>query len=239
MFPLAEPLILVLVLALAAAAYWDWPGGAHVRRATARLSAWARERPASAILWGLVLLHGLMLAGLPEGLQDAVLRAHSTNVQEMERYPISVLITSALWTELEDLPYVTLFALLIWGPVEKWLGTPRTVLAFFAGHIVASVITTTRAARLVDEGVLGHDFAGIVDVGVSMGSLTLAGLLVYRLRGWFRWAYLACMIVLVPSSVVIFGRYSTFGHVLALLLGFALWPLTRGNLPEVRNRLRA
>ncbi|GAA3213453.1 hypothetical protein GCM10010468_33440 [Actinocorallia longicatena] len=238
MFPLAEPLILGLFLLLAAAAYWRWPGGAQISRAAGWMRGWAAEHPASAILWALVLLHGLMLAGLPDALQDAVLRAHSTNLSEMERYPISVLITSALWTELDDLPYVTLLALCVWGPVERWLGTPRTVLAFYAGHIGASVITTIRAARLVDEGVLRYDFTAIVDVGVSMGSLTLAGLLVYRLTGRRRWTLLVGLIVLVPASVVVFGRYTTTGHVLALAIGFALWPLTRGNLPEVRNRLR-
>ncbi|GAB3276869.1 hypothetical protein GCM10027589_02620 [Actinocorallia lasiicapitis] len=239
MFPLAEPLILILTLLLAAAAGWNWPGGAQVRRGWRWAVGWTRRNPASAVLWMLVVMHGVMLAGLPDGVQDAVLRTHSTNLYEMERYPISVLITSALWTELDDLPYVTLLALLVWAPVERWLGTARAVLAFYIGHIGASAITTTRAARLVEEGVLRHDFVGIIDVGVSMGSLTLVALLVYRLTGWRRWALLLSLIILVPSSVVVFGRYSTAGHLLALFIGFALWPITRGKLPEVRNRLRA
>jgi hypothetical protein len=233
-FAYAEALALLLLILGAAVAYWDWPGGAAVRRAGWWLWAWARANPAAAILWLLVLMHGLMLAGLPWDVQDQVLRSRSTNLDQMRDDPVAVLIGSALWTELSDLPFATAMAFVVWGPAERWLGTPRAVAAFFVGHVGASLLVALRAAHLVGSGVLGSDFTTIVDVGVSMGSLCLAGLLVYRLPFAWRPIAMGALLLAVRSSFFLYGRYSTAGHTIALLIGFLLWPLTRSASVRAR-----
>ena len=234
MFAYAEALALLLLILGACAAYWDWPGGATVRRAGSWLWAWSRANPAAAILWIMVLMHGLMLAGLPHDVQDQVLRTRSTNLDQMGEDPVAVLVGSALWTELSDLPFATAMAFFVWAPAERWLGTPRAVAAFFVGHVGASVLIAFRASQLVGTGVLGSDFTAIVDVGVSLGSLCLAGLLVYRLPFAWRLPAAGLLLVAVRSSFFLYGRYSTAGHTIALLIGFLLWPLTRAASVRAR-----
>lgn len=235
MFSLAEPIVLLLMALLSAAVHWDWPGGQAVRRAAAWLWRWARANPAAAILWVTVVLHSIMLAGLPPDLRNEVLRTRSTNLSQLENRPVSVLVSSALWTELSDIPFATLMAVFVWGPAERWLGTPRTVAVFFAGHIGASVLALTGAGKLVSKGLLQQDLTTMVDVGVSLGSLCLAGLLTYRLPfPWWRLAAMAGLIAAVRLSLPLFGRYSTAGHAIALLIGFLLWPMSR--IPSAREK---
>ncbi|MBO2455622.1 hypothetical protein J4573_51705 [Actinomadura barringtoniae] len=234
MFAYAEALALLMLILGACAAYWDWPGGAAVRRAGSWLWEWARANPAAAILWILVLMHGLMLAGLPHDVQDQVLRTRSTNLDQMRDDPVAVLVGSALWTELSDLPFATAMAFFVWGPAERWLGTPRAVAAFFIGHVGASLLLAGRAAHLVGSGVLGSEFTTIVDVGVSLGSLCLAGLLVYRLPFAWRLPVIGALLLVIRSSFFLYGRYSTAGHTIALLIGLLLWPLTRAASVRAR-----
>ena len=72
----------------------------------------------------------------------------------------------------------------------------------------------------------------------------MAGILVYRLRGPWRYGYLAALLVVAASPVVwplLNGSHGTFtdiGHLCAVLIGLLCYPLTRmGRTTPVRVEL--
>ncbi|WP_412539017.1 rhomboid-like protein [Longispora sp. K20-0274] len=229
MLPLTEITLLALVMLLAVAPRWQWRLTRPVRSATRWLWAWASANPAAAVLWCLVVLHAIMVAELPAALRDEVLRAHSTNPQQLDDHPVSALLTSALWVEPSDVPFITLLTLLVLAPAERWLGSRRAAMVFFAGHVIASRLI---APSLLGDPALEH----VVDVGVSYGGLCLAALLTYRIRSWtWRIAAMIALPTLVGLSGGLFDWWTNDGHLVAVFLGFALWPVTRAA--SVRARI--
>ncbi len=213
------------------------PGAEHLLAAARYVRGWVRASPVAALLCLVVMANTVMLLGLPRELGEQVLGAHSTNLEQFGSHPLQSLITSALWIEPVDIPFVALMTLLVLGPAERWLGHIGMPAVYFAGSAMASLISVLSANRLLAHGIITDDLdvEGMIDVGVSYGSLCLAGLMVYlvpRLR-WRLGAMLA-LPVLVQLTMPFFGLYSTLGHLRAVLLGYLLYPVTR--IPAIRRR---
>lgn len=224
-----------------------WAAVGHVRRAgpgsewmlgSARYArAWVRASPVAALMWLVVMANTVMLLGLPRSLGEQVLEAHSTNLDQFGSHPLQSLITSALWIDPVDIPFVTLTTLLVLGPAERWLGHVGMPAVYFTGSATASLISVLSANRLLAHGIITDDLdvQGMIDVGVSYGSLCLAGLMVYRITSW-RWRIgaMIALPILVQLTMPFFGLYSTLGHLRAVLLGYLLYPVTR--IPSIRHR---
>ncbi|UNO41619.1 rhomboid-like protein [Streptomyces sp. MST-110588] len=221
-------LVLLLFLAVLAVKR-GWRGEARIRRAGARVKAWVLAAPATAALWVFLTLHSLTLAELTSDVGTEVLRAHSTNLTQLAEHPVSALFSSALWIEIPDLPMVAVLAVCVLAPAERWLGTFRTVVVFFLGHVLATLITAgvlTTLLRVETERYADRGFGSVVDVGVSYGSLCVAGLLTYRVRRLpLRLLVMAALTAGVLASGVFFEDYTGFGHNTAVVLGFLLHPL--------------
>ncbi len=235
----------LLLSLLAAVAAWacvrnvrrGGPGADRMRGAALYARAWVRASPIAALMWLIVMANTIMLVGLPRELGIEVLRVHSTNLTQFGDHPLQSLITSALWIEPIDIVFLTAMTLLVLGPAERWLGHAGMPAVYFAGSATASLISVFSANRLLAHGIITDDvdLQGMIDVGVSYGSLCVLGLLVYRVPLW-RWR-LAAMIALpvaVRLTLPFFGMYSTLGHLRAVLLGYLLWPVTR--IPSIRRR---
>ncbi|GIG61441.1 hypothetical protein Lfu02_58130 [Longispora fulva] len=228
MLPLTEIALLAAAMLLVVALRRHWRFTGPLRSAARWLWAWASANPASAVLWCLVVLHAVMVAELPSALRDEVLRVHSTNPQQLGSHPVSALLTSALWVEPSDVPFITLLTLLVLAPAERWLGGWRAVGVFFAGHVIAS--------RLIAPSLLGDpELRHVVDVGISYGGLCLAALLTYRIRSWtWRISAMITLPTLVGLSGGLFDWWTNDGHLVAVFLGFSLWPVTQATSVRAR-----
>jgi len=174
-----------------------------VRRAWNWVRDWARLAPFTTVLWLLVAVHAWMLIGLPQRLRDAVLLTHSTTLSHLKREPLTVLFGSAMWTDVGELLFLTFTAVIYLAPLERWLGTWRTFLAFLAGHIGATVLI----ALWIESTVLitpeqDRVYSRTIDVGISYGAYACAALLAYRLRWPYRisvWALLLAYLLYQAS----------------------------------------
>ncbi|ADG78460.1 putative protein OS=Tsukamurella paurometabola (strain ATCC 8368 / DSM / CCUG 35730 /CIP 100753 / JCM 10117 / KCTC 9821 / NBRC 16120 / NCIMB 702349/ NCTC 13040) OX=521096 GN=Tpau_1844 PE=4 SV=1 [Tsukamurella paurometabola] len=233
--------VTVAVLAVFGACTWQvrrGGRGADRLQALARAAvAWVRASPAATLIWLIVCVNSIMLIGLPPSLQTQVLLAHSTNLTQFAQHPVQSLITSALWIEPVDIVFATMVTVLVLGPAERWLGHLGLIAVYFTGSAAASLVAVLSAGRLVAHGWLTDDVdvSGMIDVGVSYGSLCVAGLLVYRIQR-LRWRVLAMLTlpVAVQLTLPFFGLYATLGHLRAVLLGYLLWPVTM--IPAIRRR---
>ncbi|GAA1005138.1 hypothetical protein GCM10009551_082260 [Nocardiopsis tropica] len=233
--------VTVAVLAVLGACAWQvrrgGPGAARLQALGWAAVAWVRASPAATFIWLIVCVNSIMLIGLPESVQTEVLLAHSTNLTQFAHHPVQSLVTSALWIEPVDIVFATVMTILVLGPAERWLGHAGLVAVYFTGSAVASLVAVFSAGRLVAHGLLTDDVdvSGMVDVGVSYGSLCVAGLLVYRIaRVRWRLVAMVALPIAVQLSLPFFGLYATLGHLRAVVLGYLLWPVTR--IPAVRRR---
>jgi membrane associated rhomboid family serine protease len=214
---------------------------AHVRRVWTWIKAWAKLAPFTATLWLLIAVHAWMLVGLPPRVRNAVLLTHSTTLSHLKQEPLTVLFGSAMWADVGELLFLTATAVIYIGPLERWIGTWRTVLAFLAGHIGATVlialwieqtVTLTKQQELV--------YSRTIDVGISYGAYCCAALLAYRLRLPYRisvWALLLAYL-LYQASLTDFDAsvdYTSLGHLTAFAIGIVVYPLTRTPRAKARR----
>ncbi|MFI9239238.1 rhomboid-like protein [Streptomyces sp. NPDC053079] len=229
LWPFAEIALVLSLFFAVLAVKRGWRGEDRIRRAGSWIKAWALAAPATAALWVFLTLHSLTLGELTSDVRTEVLRTHSTNLTQLAEHPVSALVGSALWIEIPDLPMVALLAVAVLAPAERWLGTFRAVVAFFLGHVLATLITAgvlTTLLRVETERYVDRGFGSVIDVGVSYGSLCVAGLLTYRVRNLpLRLLVMAALMAGVIASGTFFEDYTAFGHNTAVALGFLLRPL--------------
>ncbi|MFF4404881.1 rhomboid-like protein [Streptomyces sp. NPDC001404] len=243
LWPVAEIALVGVLFFAVLTVKRGWRGAALIRRAGERIKAWVLAAPATAALWVFLALHSLTLGELTSEVRTEVLRTHSTNLTQLAEHPVSALLGSALWIEIPDLPMVALLAFCVLAPVERWLGTFRTMCVFFFGHVMATLITAgvlTALLRVESERYEARGFGSVIDVGISYGSLCVAGLLTYRVRRLpLRILVMAALAAGVVASGTFFEDYTAFGHNTALVLGFLLRPVAAPAMARSAARAAA
>lgn len=216
----------------------DWKLTAPLARAWRRHGGTVRwyvaSAPATFVYLAILVVTTWVLLGLPEDARAAFLRAQSTNLRHLSSEPVRVLVRSAFFvTKAELVVWFALFAALL-APAERWLGSARTIAAFATGHVLAT------AGAAVDVWVhvrylhAPDTLWNVQDTGASYGFMTLAALMVYRVRGGSR-----ILLGAVLAAVVVYGAvegtgFTARGHALAVLVGLALYPITHHE--RVRSR---
>lgn len=202
--------------------------------ALARLD-WARARTYLSRAPGtLVYLFSLTvtwwtLQGVDQRTLRRIVGSASTNLHNMSHDPIQVLIASAFWSDSDGFPWLVLVEFLtVMVAAERWLGTGRWVLVFAAGHVGATLVTVTGIAWALDHGLLPMKIARTVDVGSSYGFWAVAAVLTYRCTN-HRWrlVWAAAIIVLLGVEALREQTFTDYGHLAAMLIGFALYPIAR------------
>jgi hypothetical protein len=157
---------------------------------------------------------------------DRLLLEVSTNLHQLARDPVRVLVGSAFWVG-DWSSFVVWAALLVavLGPVERRLGWRRTTVVFALGHVGATLLVAAGlwvALRLdaVDPGV-----AGARDVGASYGFLAVAAFATLLLPARPRFLLPAALAGYVTIAAVYSHTFTDFGHLLAAAIGFASYPL--------------
>ncbi|MGJ7415796.1 rhomboid-like protein [Streptomyces cinereoruber] len=202
------------------------PGGEPSRP----IRSWVRSSPGTHAWLAVIALTSLVIALAPPGVEDYFLHRNSSNLHQLAHHPVRALLGSAFW--IEDPAGIVLYAALfelLHAPVERWLGTAKWLVVVATAHITATLVSqqvVLAAIRLHD---VPRSMAHVVDIGVSYGLAASAGVLTYRFPRPWRWLYLAGLVAFFAVPLVTDRTYTDLGHTIALAVGLACYPLTRGK----------
>lgn len=231
---LAVAVILTLSLATSAPPtrplqrFWALHGGT--------IRWYVRSAPATFVYLGILGITTWTLLGMSTEFREAFIAAQSTNLRHLAENPVRALVRSAFFvTRGELVAWITLFAMLL-APAERWLGTARAVAVFIIGHAVATGLAALDVWVHVTWLHAPASLWNVEDTGASYGFMALAALLVLRLKGRSR-----ILLAVILAAVVVYGAiegtgFTARGHAAAVLVGLAMFPITR--TAGVRERER-
>jgi membrane associated rhomboid family serine protease len=158
----------------------------------------------------------------------------STNLHQLARVPVRVLVASAFWIGGWSQFALTacLFAAVV-VPVERRLGWRRTTVAFAAGHVGATLLVAASLWIALDLDAINATVADARDVGASYGFFAVAGLATYLLSPLQRVPYLAALAGYVIFAAAVWRSFADFGHMTALAIGLACYALSRRDRGEL------
>jgi hypothetical protein len=157
-----------------------------------------------------------------------LLSERSTNLYHLGRDPVRVLVASAFW--LSGSWQFVLWAvvlMLVVAPVERRLGGRRTIAVLAAGHVGATLLTAAGLWLALRADTAARSVVNAQDVGPSYAVFAVASCLVFFLDSRLRKAYLAALVGYGVLMVVVSTTFTDFGHLLAIGIGLACYPLVR------------
>lgn len=176
----------------------------------------------------LLCLTSLIAAYADPALVHALLQGSSTDMAHLLRTPELVLIGSALWVAGGVASPFAIAFVLVLTALERRIGGLRTAGVFLLGHVLATLATEVPVGLAVLAGHLPDSSLHRLDYGVSFGVAAgigaLAGLLPLRLRlpllAGFGW-------MLLQDLFAFADPMTNWGHLIALGIGLATWPVVR------------
>ncbi|MGW1066533.1 rhomboid-like protein [Streptomyces aureus] len=167
----------------------------------------------------------------------ALHQASSTDVAHLVRHPLLALIASAVWIVGGIAsPYAAGF-LLVLTTLERRTGTAGAAGVFLLGHVVATLATEVPVGAAVLAGALPATSLHRLDYGISFGVAASVGSLAGLLSPWLgRPLLLAFGAALAQDLVLLGDPVADTGHLIALALGIATWPLVRKRRDRLRER---
>lgn len=192
------------------------------------VTRWVASSPGTHIWLAILVVTTCVAAVLSPHLRSYLLHSVSTNLVELHRHPVRVLIASALWIQTPSgfAFYAVLFEV-VHATAERWLGTARWLLVVAAAHIGATLLSQRAVFFDIRDARLPHSLAHTIDIGVSYGIAGIIGVLAYRVPWPWRWGYLALVLGFFTYPVVSDGStFSDLGHLAAVLIGLCCYGLT-------------
>ena len=204
-------------------------GVSRVRRA---VWAYVRRAPGTYVWLAVLFVTTVALHHMSPEFEREFLRQRSTNIHELSRHPVRVLVASAMWIDGGHwVPYVALYSV-FHAQAERWLGTARWLAVCAAAHVLATLISEGALALAIQDGLAPRSSADTLDVGVSYALAGVAGVLVHRIGSPWRYGYLAGLLVFFGAPLTAAPTFTDFGHFLSVLVGLACYPLVRGRERE-------
>ncbi|MBF6135062.1 hypothetical protein IU501_18895 [Nocardia otitidiscaviarum] len=162
------------------------------------------------------------LRGANEITDRHIIFSASTNLANMRRDPVQVLVASAFWVD-GDFPWEFIITFLtVMAAAERWLGTLRWIGVFAIGHVGATLGTVTGIAYAVEHRLIPLRVALASDVGPSYGISAVLAALTFRLRGVPRLLWAGLLIIVYAGAAVRGRTFTDYGHVLAMTIGFLI-----------------
>lgn len=198
-----------------------------------RTVGYVRSAPATYVYLAVLFVTSWILQTSSSRIADALLQERSTNLHHLARDPLRVLLSSAFWVgSVRDwLAWVVLLSLFA-APVERWIGTTRTVLIFVIGHVGATLATAAGLWVALHSDLVESSVVNARDVGASYGFAAVAAVLTYGLPGRPRLLYAGALIAFAGASLALNHNFTYWGHLIALAIGFACYPLVRTRREE-------
>ncbi|MGA5141718.1 rhomboid-like protein [Streptomyces azureus] len=173
-------------------------------------------------------LTSLISAYADPALVHALLQGSSTDVAHLVRTPELVLVGSALWLAGGVASPFTIGFVLVLTALERRIGGLRTAGVFLLGHVLATLATEVPVGLAVLAGQLPGSSLHRLDYGVSFGVAAGTGALAGLLPPWLRVPLLAGFGGMLLQDLLAFTDPMTnWGHLIALAIGVATWPVVR------------
>jgi hypothetical protein len=156
-----------------------------------------------------------------------LLRQVSTNLEQMGRSTVRVLVLSAFLLGGSSIVIPVLMFAFVYVPLERCVGTWQWLTVVVVGHVGATLVTTFGIWADVRSHRGTTALVQAIDVGPSYGLMAAAG---YLLAG-LRWARVraATLLLFVGYLALPFMGTASFtdsGHAAAGCIGIAMWLLT-------------
>lgn len=181
-----------------------------------------RRLPTTGVFVGSVAIATGVLAAFSKHDQQRVMLLTSTNLHGLSERPLLVLLGSVLWSTPAGLLTSVAPAAVVIGVVEWRIGSLRTLLVLAAGHVGATLLTASGIASGVQMGLLPGAATRAVDVGASYAIMAVLGFAIGLIVGRPRLLVAGGMLALLLTGVALDRDFTSFGHLFAALIGFAL-----------------
>ncbi len=238
----------IAIVLVAIAALFSWYAVAHDLRIGRLIggrwnrlypyaNAYVRASPATFLYAAIIAFTTWVLAGSSGRLSNALLRTQSTNISNLRHHAVDVLLRSAFWSGYPYvLPIIAALAAVL-APAEFWLGTKRAILVFAIGHVGATLLTAAGISLALRLALAPRGVEHSIDVGVSYGTLCIAGVLTYRIPRPWRYVWILGMLTVLGLIAVVDASFSDYGHLVAVALGLCCYPMTRTPRALERSRV--
>ncbi|MET9486723.1 rhomboid-like protein [Nocardia sp. NPDC006630] len=205
----------------ALSAWWARPQ--RLRRAVTAYQRLLAVTPACIAYAFTLFVTWWTLRGASDLVGRRLILSASTNLKNMQRDPIQVLLASAFWTEGGGFPWGDIMILLtLMALAERWLGSLRWILVVAIGHIGATLITVVGISHAVQKDLIPFRVTVASDVGPSYGISTMLAVLAFRLRGYPRLLWATGLLLWYGYGVWKGRTFTDYGHFSALIIGFAV-----------------
>ena len=193
--------------------------------------------PATAVYLLALAATTVALSLSSERTSDRVLLALSTNLHQLARDPVRVVLGSPFWVGgWTDFALCAVVLVAVAAPVERRLGWRRTIAVFAAGHVGATLLVAAGLWIGLRLDILDPAVEGARDVGASYGVLAVCAVATYLLAPRRRLPYAAALAGFVVLAAAVSHTFTDFGHLSAVAIGLACYPLAGGRRRRARRR---
>jgi hypothetical protein len=200
-----------------------------------RLMAYVRSSPVTYAYLAILFATSSTLVGVGGRHADRLLIEQSTNLENLGHDPVRVLISSAFWVPgRRDLIIAAVLFTFVLAPVERRIGSWRTFGVFAIGHLGATLLTAAGLWIALQLDAVESSVAHARDVGTSYGFFAVAAAMTYLLVGAIRVPYAVALVGYLSVAAVSSKGFGDYGHLAAMALGFAAYPLVA---PSARSRI--
>lgn len=159
---------------------------------------------------------------LPAARATKLLEANSTNLAQLKRAPVKVMITSLFFTAGTSWLFYLVTYSVFHAPAEHWLGTWRWLVVIGVAHVGATLVSEGWVAREIRAGRLPQSERTTADYGVSYAQAGAAAVLVYRVPMPWRVLYLVGLVAFYGYGWLRNRRdFTAIGHLCAVAIGLA------------------
>ena len=117
------------------------------------------------------------------------------------------------------------------APAERWLGHLRWLLVGLVCHVGATYLGEGYLYWRIQQALTSPRLIDARDIGVSYFVVGIVAVLTYHIPRPWRWGYLAGTVAVFGIAMAVRTNFTGLGHLCALGLGLACYPLTRSRRP--------
>ena len=180
-----------------------------------------------------------LLAWMGHKSGSGVILYTSSNLKRLTVDPSQALFSSAFWlaSGFKELATWGILFPIVLAPVERRLGTRRTIVTFGVGHIGATLLTQGLIAGAIWLRLAASSWENAPDVGASYGFIAVAAVVFALVPARWRAIYAVGLVGwIVAISHVAHADFTTIGHGIALLIGLAAARVLRKRMAAQQDR---
>lgn len=197
--------------------------------------AWVAAAPATFTYMAMWTATSIVQQGQPTALAELTAALNSTNIANLMREPVRVLIASAVLVAdhaVGFLGYVVVYVLVV-ARLEHRVGSARWLSIAGASHVVGTLLTVAVERVGLARDLLPGTIIVAQDIGVSYVMVGAAGAYLWLVSPAWRWPYRAALGISLLGPLIVVRSIWDLGHLLAALVGTAVgWAAVHGPLRE-------